>query len=526
MRHLQCRNGVFYFRYRLPKHFADIVGKSEIKYSLLTTSDEIAIGLIAPKLALLRRIKLMSSVSNKQILLDLFAELTDYTFIDNLTRYQRVEQGEFATAWEVVQSEIGDSLADGGHSFDPTDFGIKTPYPEDIKDKRDYQRLLSKLADAKHQRIINDESPQFEEKLEEAKSYLKKLLSSGEPVKQAVVNNPPKVLMLPHVNPSFTKPYLLSEAWKDFRAFKSHWSEKISKDNQRLYEVMLEYWGDVDVKTIDKTMIKSVISRYAAFPKGNIKPYNEMTVAEIMAIDEEDIDDEDKIASRRVRGLYTLCQSFFSRFLTSEKDIYTTSPTANVKFEFSSRVFACLSDTQVRKLKDAAIKQDGWKKWTILLAIYTGARRGDIAGLTHHSLKKDEDTDRYYLWIDSGKTAAAIRPIPVHNTLIDLGFIAFAKGSKGKLFPKVAKNPSLLTYHARELMSSVDIPLVDDKNQRFSLHSFRHTFITKVQECGVSTSLFQTVVGHAKTQLGISNRYTHEFKVKSLFCVVDAITDW
>ncbi|MDI5832296.1 DUF6538 domain-containing protein [Shewanella xiamenensis] len=139
MRHLQCRNGVFYFRYRLPKHLVAIAGKTEIKHSLFTTSDEIAIGLIAPKLALLRKIKLMSSVPNKQVLIALFTELTNYDFADSLKRHQRDEQGEYATAWEVVQSEIGDSLADGGDSFDPSDFGIETPYPSDIKEIiRDY----------------------------------------------------------------------------------------------------------------------------------------------------------------------------------------------------------------------------------------------------------------------------------------------------------------------------------------------------------------------------------------------------
>jgi len=38
--------------------------------------------------------------------------------------------------------------------------------------------------------------------------------------------------------------------------------------------------------------------------------------------------------------------------------------------------------------------------------------------------------------------------------------------------------------------------------------------------------LFQAVVGHEKSELGISKRYTHDFDVKSLLCVVDTISDW
>ncbi|WP_350355033.1 DUF6538 domain-containing protein [Shewanella acanthi] len=36
MRHLQCRNGVFYFRQRRPHHLVAILANTEIKYSLLT----------------------------------------------------------------------------------------------------------------------------------------------------------------------------------------------------------------------------------------------------------------------------------------------------------------------------------------------------------------------------------------------------------------------------------------------------------------------------------------------------------
>ena len=50
--------------------------------------------------------------------------------------------------------------------------------------------------------------------------------------------------------------------------------------------------------------------------------------------------------------------------------------------------------------------------------------------------------------------------------------------------------------------------------------------IVTALECRVSTALFQAVVGREKSELGVSNGYSHGFKVKSLFCVVDAITDW
>lgn len=501
MRYIFQREKTYYFRFRVPIRFRQYSPISEIKYSLFTDSYGEAVARIAPKLAVIRRIKSMKSpnISLKQ----LFAELTDYSWADSLSEQERDPQNERngAVMFELMADDIRDSLKNGGARYDPSYYGLKTIPPADIEVRRDFEHLALTLSEAMAVRIRNGRSPTFERLLIEAKQ-------------------------LAEADSEAVKPYLLSEAWADFTGFKSDWTDKIRGNNQRLYEVMLEFWGDVDVSAINKQMIKTLLSRYEDFPKGNITPYSKMSVADIMAIDEEGIAEKDKISSKTVKGLLKLCQSFFSSFLTSEKDIFTVSPTSTVKYDSKSIGYASFSDTQIKKLKQEVIKIHGWRKWTILLAIYTGARRGDIVGLTRNSLKEDEDTGRYYLWIDSGKTDAATRPIPIHQDLIDIGFIKFIEVIEGELFPEIAKHHNQLTYHARDLMSALAIPSENEKGQRYSLHSFRHTFITKVQECGVPTSLFQTVVGHEKSELGVSNRYTHDFKVKSLFCVVDSITDW
>ncbi|TDF37418.1 DUF3258 domain-containing protein [Alteromonadaceae bacterium M269] len=432
----------------------------------------------------------------------LFVELTDYKWTDTLKEHERhTESYGAATVFDVMDSSIRDSLKDGGGHFEPSYYGLKTKPPIDRHDRIDFEYMALALSEAMVERICNGRSDSFYE------LYLKaeKLLESDS---------------------GANRPYLLSEAWDDFKLYKNDWSDKVAKYNNRLYEVMFEFWGDIDVQDINKQMIKGLLSRYQDFPKGNIRPYNMMTVTEIMAVDEEDIDNKYKVSAKTVKELLKLCQSFFSTYLTVEKDIYQVSPTANIKYEVKSISYANFSDTQIKKLKEKALSLNGWRKWTVLLAIYTGARRGDIVGLTKDSLKLDEDTKRHYLWIESGKTEAATRPIPLHKELMKLGFLEFVNGCNEKLFPEISNTPNKLTTHVQSVISDLSIPDTNDKGQRYTLHSFRHSFITKVQSCGVSTSLFQTVVGHQKTELGISKRYTHDFDVKSLFCVVDAITDW
>lgn len=501
MRYIFQRNHTYYFRYRVPSRFKQYTSYSEIKYSLFTDSYGDAVARIAPKLAVIRRIKSMKSphISLKQ----LFAELTDYSWADSLTEHERDPHNDSnaAVMFEVMADDIRDSLKNGGARYEPLDYGLKTTPPADIESRRNFEQLALTLSEGMIERICNGRSPVFERVLSKAKQ-------------------------LSEVDSEAGKPYLLSEAWVDFTRFKSDWTHKIVTNNNRLYEVMLEFWGDIEVTLINKQMIKGLLSRYQDFPKGNIKPYHAMTVQDIMAVDEEDITEQDKVSDKTVKGMLKLCQSFFSAYLTSERDMFQMAPTANVRYEVKSVSYANFSDTQIKKLKDKAISLEGWEKWTVLLAIFTGARRGDIVGLSKDSVKLDEDTQRHYLWIKSGKTDAATRPIPLHNTLIELGFIEFTQQCDDLLFPEISQNPNRLTYHVQSLLEELEIPVSNEKGQRYTLHSFRHSFITKVQQCGVGTSLFQTVVGHQKTELGISKRYTHDFDVKSLFCVVDAITDW
>lgn len=160
MRHLQRRNGVFYFRYRLPKRLAALLGRQEFKQSLYTQSYEVALEVIAPKISVLRRIKLMANSENLLILKELFRELTDYSKVDGYSVMEREDERN-TLLWEVMEKDARESLRDGGDNFNPKDYGIKTTYPDNIEGKRDYQNLLIELADAMYFRIVNGRCERF-----------------------------------------------------------------------------------------------------------------------------------------------------------------------------------------------------------------------------------------------------------------------------------------------------------------------------------------------------------------------------
>jgi len=153
----------------------------------------------------------------------------------------------------------------------------------------------------------------------------------------------------------------------------------------------------------------------------------------------------------------------------------------------------------------------------MLLSVYSGARRSELLALNKSDFMFCADADRYYFTIRQGKTKAAIRQVPIHNKLVDMGVIDWVSSCGEERLFKVTANR---VTHLFGLL------LTDRENhlgERIVLHSIRHTFITKARSVGVSSVLVQQVVGHEKTGAGVTDRYTHSFHLKDVLVVVDSI---
>ncbi|MGI2224079.1 tyrosine-type recombinase/integrase [Shewanella frigidimarina] len=314
--------------------------------------------------------------------------------------------------------------------------------------------------------------------------------------------------------------YLLNDAWKEFVQWKS-WNEKVEKGAMRYFEFIQACFGNVPVDSITKKDIKSLLTRYALTPKRNIKPYHLMTPQELLNLN--DVEPGNLISSKTVKELFKLCQSFFSRFLTKEKDVLAESPTNNVKCEANSTRYAVFSDSEIRDIESSCKKLDDWKKWVVLIAIYSGARRSEIAALKKVDVRFDVDSQRHYFWIAQGKTKAAVRRIPIHHNLIDSGFLDYVSSVGNDLFPEVVDRSYNITEHLHNKLSFLGINQQNDLGERKVFHSFRHTFITKSRSQGIELGLLQEVVGHEKFESGITKRYTHSYPLKKILAVVDSV---
>jgi integrase len=143
-------------------------------------------------------------------------------------------------------------------------------------------------------------------------------------------------------------------------------------------------------------------------------------------------------------------------------------------------------------------------RWLPLLALFQGARLEELAQLETTDIGADPKLG-YFLRITSSgdrrlKTASSRRDIPVHPTLVELGFIDYvAKCKPGRLFPALRNDKygrlgtQYSTWFGRYMD---DLGLVDPQ---LVFNSFRHSFIeeckSKVHE-GVPSEVREAMVGH------------------------------
>ncbi|MBF2746841.1 tyrosine-type recombinase/integrase [Enterobacter bugandensis] len=308
----------------------------------------------------------------------------------------------------------------------------------------------------------------------------------------------------------------------------AHWGVTLSRDNNRYLEVLLAILGNVSVKDITKQDMRRVWSVIKSLPKRTLPKYSKLTTQELIELD--DIPEEDCASSANAGKHWKIYSSLFKIFLKDEKDILETAPTEGIKIDVSEKRYGNYARPEMKKIVSQAVKleNDSPFKWVLLLLAYTGARRSEITRLKDEQVRKDEATGRHYLMIavDGGKTDAAQRQVPLSERLIEYGFLEYAKGKKGFLFPRFAGNPEAFTLQFKELRDELSIPVLDDYGDRRVVHSIRHSCISEMISKTSNHVLVQQIVGHEHSQsLGITARYTHRVPLSDLINVIDNL-EW
>ena len=164
------------------------------------------------------------------------------------------------------------------------------------------------------------------------------------------------------------------------------------------------------------------------------------------------------------------------------------------------------------------LKEEPHKIWIPLILLFTGARTNEIAQLYVEHIKekegihlfkiKDEQEDQ------STKNKSSNREVPIHKTLIDLGFLKYVeyqkKLNKDRLFSELylTKNKGY-GQHFGKIFNEFKYTWLDEEAKEklnnnneilLDLHSFRHSFTTALRGGEVSDDYISSILGHKKNQ--------------------------
>jgi integrase len=227
----------------------------------------------------------------------------------------------------------------------------------------------------------------------------------------------------------------LSQFFELFLVYKSELSAKMKASYVLYINTLIEIMGDKDIGLIEVGDVKDALRDYLRLPKRNLQQYKNIPVSKLL---EMEIDEEHKLAIKSVLQVRALLQGIF--VYAVERKYVKTSVMHQLKMKLSSKMtYAKYDDVQVLKILNSVNTQKQIaRKWVCWLAAYTGARRGEIIQLRKQDVRIDSKTNRYYLLITPNagplKTENANRRVPLHNSLINEGFMTYVESQEDKLF--------------------------------------------------------------------------------------------
>ena len=270
--------------------------------------------------------------------------------------------------------------------------------------------------------------------------------------------------------------------------------------------------GDKELHTITAQECLHYRDTLARLPAHMTKRYPGKTIAQVLkeTAGREGIQ---RLTLQTVNQDLTHLRHFFSWSMSKPRQYITDNPIEGLFYEdVESEQYEEFTDEDLRRIfasreyKDQLQEGRLERYWLLLILLYTGARREEIAYLALPDLKTEQDIAYFDIAPDLGrdrrlKTKASKRRVPVHSHLMELGFLNYVKERQAAgellLFSKKRNEGKGRKTVGDAVSKWFARLLVKEKIAgKKSLHSFRPTVTTKLYEAGVDGETRRELVGH------------------------------
>jgi len=255
------------------------------------------------------------------------------------------------------------------------------------------------------------------------------------------------------------------------------------------------------------------------------KEYRGKSVKEVLAL-VRGRDDYRRLRPKSINKHLAALSAVFNYAVKHEyREVNPASCMAVRKSREQARVPYDLND--IRRIFGTLLSvREDWKEeeWIPLLALFTGCRMEEIGQLLITDIKEEggipfisiSGADEQGHIVKRVKTASSVRVVPIHPTLMELGFLCYvalqrAEGAE-RVFPNLKLHEGKWTIYFSKWWGR--------QRKRFGIldsrkcfHSFRHAFKDACRAAGVPEDIHDALTGHSNGSVGRSYGNGHSLPV-------------
>ena len=193
--------------------------------------------------------------------------------------------------------------------------------------------------------------------------------------------------------------------------------------------------------------------------------------------------------------------------LDRSKRTGNTFNSAQLNKIFKSPLYSeCMGDK--REHESGSISVRDWRYWIPLVALFSGARLGEIAQLLVADVREIHGTWVFHITEEgpgnkSVKTAGSQRVVPMHSELIGLGFLDYHGAMKAlghqNLFPEIKPDGrGFMSGRPSTFFNAYFVSVGAKEDKTVNFHSLRHGIADAFRRAGYLDEQFACLFGHTK----------------------------
>lgn len=473
----QNRLGIFYFQYRIPSKLQlshNQTAKQLFRKSLKTKNQSEAVFLS-------RYYWLIMNTLNKKY----FNNPTLYgKAMELLMRYESIEMSD----WDTVDKFLLELDSDESELLE---LAIKQT-KEDSHDKQEKIDYLEKLLSQINKTDISHSSTA----LSKDNPLVSELVSSWLKIKKDKLTTSSYQTLEPRINLFVA---IVSEILSSDKVLIGHITPEVLREYKNLIEKLPANRNkrgitEKSFKELSESDLKKISSQTFLYNLDTTKEFLNWAKLEGYAVD------------NKLEGILQIARKNSTKKITTQRVPFSD--------EDLRKIFS--TDNYIKGKSERASDY-----WVPLIALFTGARLGEICQLLINDIQKIDDTWCFVI-TDEGdeekriKAKGSERIVPIHSKLIDLGLIdyknALLNHSHSNLFPDEIRDKSgrFSAIQKRFNHQFKKLEFETNKNESKVFHSFRHLVRTRLTELSINEGLIDSIVGHTSKERSIGSKfYTH-----------------